>query len=253
MPSHLFDLSPGRPGRPGRRADGRPGRGTPGRRTAVAAVLALAAALLLAWPADPPLLRAAAGGALVCGLLLALPRRRARRSGGARTSPLPHAAAPGTARTGALGAEPAVRPTVPAAYSAGSTARPAADAPGGPGGSAVAVGGTYRVHVPDARYGDLRPDLQREYGGLRGGAFEMTVTEVLVVDDVPMVEGVRVVESGGVDIGLTPEQAAALCLRPGVAYRVRGGLYDADGREVEVPAAVTARVPARWLHPPATP
>ncbi|MBG0831603.1 hypothetical protein HS041_28125 [Planomonospora sp. ID67723] len=85
---------------------------------------------------------------------------------------------------------------------------------------------------------------------LRGAAFELTVTATAVVlAGIPMVEGLRVVDSGRIEVELTPEQVDAFGLQSGVAYRVRGEWYGADGRAAEMPVAVAIRVPARWLQP----
>ncbi|MBG0816480.1 hypothetical protein [Planomonospora sp. ID82291] len=115
----------------------------------------------------------------------------------------------------------------------------------------IVAGTAYLVRVPDELspgddpHGDLGAALHREYGPLRGGTFTMTVTAC----GPRLAEGVRVVESGGVDLALTPEQVDAFGLQPGVAYRVRGELCDDAGRVVEMPLAVTVRVPVRWLYP----
>ncbi|MBG0822989.1 hypothetical protein HS048_19830 [Planomonospora sp. ID91781] len=121
---------------------------------------------------------------------------------------------------------------------------------GGPAGGIVA-GSAYLVRVPDELspaddpHGDLGAALHREYGPLRGGTFTMTVTAC----GPHLAEGVRVVESDGVDLELTPEQVGAFGLQPGVSYRVRGELCDDAGRAVAMPLAVPVRVPVRWLRP----
>ncbi|GGL30002.1 hypothetical protein [Planomonospora parontospora] len=152
----------------------------------------------------------------------------------------------------AAAADTALRP--PAAAGPVLTGK---DGAGEEGGGAVGLtggivaGAAYLVRVPDELspaddpHGDLGAALHREYGPLRGGTFTMTVTAC----GPHLAEGVRVVESGGVDLELTPEQVGAFGLQPGVSYRVRGELCDDAGRAVEMPLAVTVRVPVRWLRP----
>ncbi|ATY16961.1 hypothetical protein CU254_40935 (plasmid) [Amycolatopsis sp. AA4] len=123
----------------------------------------------------------------------------------------------------------------------------------------VEVGQTYDVtipeHLPRSRY----PSGRSGYGlwdQLRfqcGERFALTVTAIDPDAEPPMVDGLRVLTFGHVEVELVDEQTAALGLPPG-RYRLTGAVRPEHSvGMVQFPHTVKMQVPARWLHRPARP
>ncbi|MBN9748598.1 hypothetical protein DMP23_47785 [Amycolatopsis sp. A1MSW2902] len=124
----------------------------------------------------------------------------------------------------------------------------------------VEVGQTYDVVVPEQLPRSRYPSPPGRFGLWdqlrlqRGERFAMTVTGTDPDADPPMVDGLRVITAGYVEVLLVDDQVAQLGLPPG-SYRIAGMVRpDRDGgRIVEFPHTIRSQVPARWLRRPARP
>jgi hypothetical protein len=111
----------------------------------------------------------------------------------------------------------------------------------------IEVGLTYVVRVPE-RPGDGEDQWLPVLWLLKGTQFPITVVALDSSGPTCEVEGLRVVDSGHVDVELTSEQVDRLGLPPG-EYHIAGQLRTADGTPIALPDVNRVRVPARWLRP----